>query len=304
MNRVQKAGTLALKIISSFILCFSACVLAVVTILSFTFFSESYMLKVMEKNQYYGKVSDALLLKSSKFFDNAGIMQQMLPTMINEETIRNEIEYNTNAIFNGTILRANKDEEFNQLRDEVLSSLQAGDVEITPEIVTNINMVIQQSKNAYLMAVTIPYYNQMVVWISGFKGVARLILLALSIVFGVGSWVSLRNLCTPKEQDVYVQCGLLGAGLTLFAPATVLLATGWSAATFNSNRIFIPLVQSYLNGVFLAFAVVGALLLAVGVAYGFLAAKFLHKEKHSVVLVEASSQEVLPVEQQPTEQEL
>lgn len=269
MSKEKNIAYGVLKIVTSFLLCLSLVLISGVAVLSLTFFSESYVFEIMEKDNYYEKVKDALLLKSSTYFDDAGIMQQMLPLIINVETIQQEIIYTTSSIYNGKILRVNKDEEFENLKKEILASFQTNEIEITPELEVVLNQVVEDCKSSYHKAVLLPYFDSLAVWNSAFKGTARFLLLAISAAFAAASWVVLKRLCDAKEKIVYIQCAFLGAGLSFLVPSLALIISGWAKTNLPTQYIYANILYNFVNGVLWSFLFAGVLLFVAGIGYGF-----------------------------------
>lgn len=144
---MSKRFKLILNYLSQFILSIVVLGLVLTVTFRFTVLNENYVLRQMEKNEYFEQLSDSILNEMSKYIVQAGLTKDVLNQIYTKDMIKEDMHTIIQAMYHNQSLTVDTTKLKENLENNVNSYLEQNNVQVADQ--DSLDRFINQMANIY-----------------------------------------------------------------------------------------------------------------------------------------------------------
>lgn len=268
-KRVKNTRIKTINLLASFLISLLLFIVATIIILTYTFFSSSYIIKVLDKQDFYQNTYDELCEQLELIAEPAGIDPEVLIQATNFDLLKADIdEFVTASYMKGDYTLETETielEYFNAMR--VYAENQGFSVE--GELAENLHNIANACTNQYIGFVNLPLLDTIgALWASFKKYLAIILIISLVLVFTLICCLFFGNRWKHRAMRALVQ-SLIATGIMLTALPVVTLVLGrFRNINILSEGLYL-FVSGYIESILKLFIYTGVFAIIIGVIFIF-----------------------------------
>ena len=186
--------------IFSFLMCLLSFFLIFLIIMKITVLNENFMIKAMDKSNFYYQVKNDSEEQMALYEGASGFNRELFSDIIDIKMIEADAKFIVHSIYSNTNADIDVSELKETLYNEFVEEANRRNIKVTDEINESLKYFAQTCVEEYLNVISIPFNNQLSLLINSFIKPVNIAIIVLSIsilfiaifIFLISKWKSLR----------------------------------------------------------------------------------------------------------------